>query len=322
MTELNRPTAPDDARPQVLIVDDSPDVHRLLRARLRHEDLELRTATSGDEGLAAALASPPAIIVLDIDMPGVDGFEVLRKLKNNAATVNIPVIMLSGLQSSEDKVTAFDLGAVDYITKPFDITELRVRLRSALRLATLLQMLSQRAQIDGLTGLWNRAYFDTRFADELAGCARHARPLALAMLDIDHFKSINDSHGHPAGDAVLQGFARVLRREIRQSDVACRYGGEEFALIMPDTAPQDAVTVCERIRTTLSEIIWPLHPERRVTVSIGITGCAANHPPTPAEWVHRADQNLYAAKRQGRNRLIATDPDGAAGVTMPLSQAA
>ncbi len=295
----------DDAKPVVLVIDDSRDVHRLLRARLRSENLELVSAESGAEGLLLAAQAAPSLILLDIDMPGMDGFEVLRALKEKRDTMEIPVIVLSGLQTSQDKVTAFDLGAVDYVTKPFDLGELRVRLRSAIRMYSLLRLLAQRAQIDGLTGLWNRAHFDRRWQDEHSRAARHDHAISLAMIDIDHFKSVNDGFGHPAGDDVLQGLAKVLRRELRQEDVACRYGGEEFVVIMPDTRFADAVATCERLREAVASIQWPRHPERPVTISIGVVGSDWGTQTLSAEaWVERADQNLYTAKRAGRNLVV------------------
>jgi diguanylate cyclase (GGDEF)-like protein len=302
-----RPQQFDQTQPSVLVIDDSPDVHRLLRARLRHEEIDLIGADNGRSGLERARTARPAMILLDLDMPDMDGFEVLRHLKNDQATLDIPVIVLSGLQSAQDKVMAFDLGAVDYITKPFNLTELRVRVRSALKMYRLVQMLAQCAQIDGLTGLWNRAYFDKRWSDEVAAAQRHERALSLAMIDADHFKSVNDTFGHPAGDAVLQGIAKTLQRECRQEDVACRYGGEEFALIMPDTGPGDALRVCERIRMCLAEIVWPRHPERPVTVSVGLAGGSPKGDVDAAKWLEAADRNLYTAKKAGRNRTLATE---------------
>lgn len=296
-----------ESKPLVLIIDDSIDVHRLLNTRLKNEDLEIVNAHGGQEGLAMAHERRPAIILLDLDMPDLDGFEVLRAIKDDIATLHIPVIVLSGLQSPQDKVTAFDLGAMDYITKPFDLAELRVRVRSAVRLHYLLQMLSQRAQIDGLTGLWNRGYFDTRWGEAVANARRHKRPLSLAVFDVDHFKSVNDTHGHPAGDAVLQGLARVVQKAIRETDIPCRYGGEEFALIMPDTTPADGMVVCERIRTTLQDVVWPSHPDRSVTLSIGLVGSARSSRLEASEWIEEADRNLYDAKSQGRNRTVMTD---------------
>ncbi|MCB9845168.1 MAG: diguanylate cyclase [Phycisphaeraceae bacterium] len=297
---------PVEGEQRVLVIDDSKDVHRLLQARLRNEELTLLSAYSGPESLEVATQQRPDVILLDLDMPGMDGFEVMRRLKENAATIHIPIIILSGQQSRQDKVTAFDLGAVDYITKPFDLVELRVRVRSAVRTSMLVQMLAQRAQIDGLTGLYNRAHFDARWSEEVAGCTRHNRPLSLALLDADRFKSINDTYGHPAGDAVLRGIARVLRRECRESDIACRFGGEEFALIMPDTALSSAEVVCERIRATLETLSWPLHPERFVTISIGLAGADGATAASAEAWLEMADRSLYGAKNAGRNRVLVT----------------
>jgi two-component system, cell cycle response regulator len=305
----SRPQQFADSLPTVLVIDDSMDVHRLLRARLRHEEIELISAEDGKRGIETARSALPAMILLDLDMPDMDGFEVLRCLKNDPATLHIPVIVLSGLQSAQDKVMAFDLGAIDYITKPFNLTELRVRVRSALRMHRLVQMLAQCAQLDGLTGLWNRSYFDKRWSDEVAANQRHGRPLSLAMLDVDHFKQINDTYGHPAGDAVLQGMSKMLQRECRQEDVACRYGGEEFALVMPDTSPAAALRVCERIREAMAEIAWPRHPERVITLSVGLSGASAAVSLNPAQWLELADQNLYLAKRSGRNRVVMTEAD-------------
>ncbi|MDX2148980.1 MAG: diguanylate cyclase [Planctomycetota bacterium] len=296
-----------DSKPVVLVIDDSIDVHRLLRVRLRSEGIDLCFAQNGPEGIELAVKQKPTAILLDLDMPDMDGFQVLRQLKEKAETFNIPVIVLSGLHSTQDKVTAFDLGAMDYITKPFELTELRVRVRSAIRLCRLLEMLGVRAQLDGLTALWNRAYFDERWTNEFSRAARYGHPLCVALLDVDHFKSVNDTFGHPAGDAVLQGFAKLIQRESRASDIACRYGGEEFVLIMPDTAPGEASTVCERIRAALEQVTWPSHPERRVTVSIGAAGFAGGTTVKEQQLLELADKALYSAKRSGRNRVVITD---------------
>ncbi len=308
MTLPNAPLPrPEETRPTVLIVDDSMDVHRLLKSHLKNEDLEFCSAFDGIEGLAAAQTHRPSLIVLDLDMPLMDGLTVLRKLKENAATQDIPVIVLSGQQNPSDKVATFDMGAIDYVTKPFEMTELRVRVRSALRMQQLVQMLAQRAQIDGLTGLWNRTFFDRRWMEEHARCARHGHPLSVGLLDLDHFKTVNDSHGHPIGDLVLQTIAKILQRESRQSDLACRYGGEEFVLLMPDTVTTDAVLLCDRVRAAVEAARWARIPGLRVTVSIGVAGCAGQCPASPEIWVEEADRNLYAAKRAGRNRVVCAD---------------
>jgi diguanylate cyclase (GGDEF)-like protein len=303
--------APNPAKPctsgKVLVIDDSECVQRLLKARLSSEGLELIEALDGESGLRLAEEHRPDIVLLDLSMPGMDGFQVLRQLKENLVLDQIPVLVLSGMQSPQDKVTAFDLGAIDFIAKPFDLAELRVRVRSAIRLSELLQLLSKRAQIDGLTGLYNRAHFDRRWQEELSGAIRHARPISLAMIDLDHFKSINDTFGHPAGDAVIQLLGKLLHDECRSSDIPCRYGGEEFVLIMPDSAPQDAAELCDRIRLRLAEITWPRHPERRVTCSIGLAGISGECTTSAEALIEAADKLLYKAKQGGRNRVLHAD---------------
>ncbi|MCC5824340.1 MAG: diguanylate cyclase [Phycisphaerales bacterium] len=301
------PSMINDQDPLVLVVDDCEFVHRLLHARLRSESIRIESLLHGTEAVEHAIRSVPALILLDLNMPEMDGFEILRRLKDEPKTIHIPVIVLSGQDSAEDKVTAFDLGAVDFISKPFDMTELRARIRVALRMQALLQMLAQRAQIDGLTGLCNRASFDARWQQEHERASRSGSSLSLAMFDLDEFKSINDTYGHPAGDAVLVGLAQLINKTVRVSDVACRYGGEEFAIIFPETSPSEANAICERLRVACEQIIWPKHPGRAVTLSIGIAGtnCAQGLP--GAQWIETADRNLYAAKRAGRNRIVMTD---------------
>ncbi len=300
------------ASPTVLLIDDSQFVHRLLDARLRSESIIMRGAMDGKEGLEMAFEQPPALILLDLNMPVIDGFEVLRLLKEDPRTRDVPVIVLSGLNSSQDKVAAFDLGAVDFVTKPFDLTELRARVRSSLKMYALVQMLAQKAQIDGLSELYNRAYFDQRFKNEYDRLIRHDQALSIAMIDIDHFKSINDTYGHPAGDSVISGVSKLIMREIRSIDTACRYGGEEFSIIMPETDPEQALKLCERIRAKCEQLTWSRHPSRSVTISIGVVGITPGEQvnATPEAWVEIADRNLYDAKQGGRNRVRATGFDG------------
>ena len=162
-------------------------------------------------------------------------------------------------------------------------------------------MLAQRAQIDGLTGLWNRSYFDVRWREEVSVSRRKRRPLTLALCDLDHFKGINDSFGHPAGDAVLQGVAELLQAELRESDVACRFGGEEVAIIMPETTTGEGGLVCERIREALESLAWARHPDRQVTMSVGVVGSPGGATVDASEWLALVDEALYESKRMGRN---------------------
>lgn len=300
----SEPTTSPDARPLVLVVDDTPDVFRLLRVKLRHESIRVEHARSGVEAMSMAHALKPDAILLDIDMPGMDGIEVLRLLKVDPDLHEIPVLMLSAHSSPEHKTTTFELGAVDYVTKPFEFVELQVRLRSALRVRELITLLAQRAQLDGLTGLWNRHFFDCTLKQSLARAERYQHALSLAMLDIDHFKAINDMYGHPAGDLVLGCVARTMQRECRGTDSACRYGGEEFAIIMPDTDAPEAQLVCERIRAAIERMDWPTAPGLRVTLSAGVVGAKSPRGQSPEGWVKEADRCLYVAKHQGRNRVV------------------
>jgi len=188
----------------LLAIDDSDLVHRLLRARLKHERIELCAATRGEEGLQMAQRLKPELILLDIELQDLDGFEVLARLKADPETQDIAVIFVSASNETMDRVRGLDLGAVDFIGKPFDVGELKARVRSALRMQRLVRMLAQRAQIDGLTGLWNRAHFDQRLAGEIQEAARYGRDLSLVLCDVDHFKGLNDRFGHPFGDEVLE----------------------------------------------------------------------------------------------------------------------
>ena len=306
-----------ETKPTVLLIDDSVDVHRLLRARLKHEPIELADAFTGEEGVAMAKATRPGTVLLDLDMPGMDGFQVLRALKAQPSLAEVPVIVLSASAEADDKVTAFDLGASDYVhknlTNPGDVLELKARLRASLRLERLVRMLAEQANLDGLTGLGNRKSFDRRWAQEVSENQRYGHPLSLAMFDLDHFKSVNDTFGHPAGDAVLQEFAKVIAANCRGTDIPCRFGGEEFVLILPHTAPADAQQVVDRIRTTLEAKVWPRHPERTITVSIGVAGAPAGSGPVTAEqWIAMGDKALYAAKHGGRNRVVVAEPVGLA----------
>jgi PleD family two-component response regulator len=218
--------------PRVLVIDDSPEIHQLLKVRLRGEGLVLLHATDPVEGLRLARSVVPDLILLDQDMPTMTGLEACRALKADPVTSHVPIVFLTGAASVTDRVAGLDAGAVDYIGKPFDPLELRARVRATLRTKRYQDLLMLRAQLDWLTGLRNRAYFDTRLADEVMAARRHGRLVSLILLDLDHFKSINDRFGHPFGDRVLQKVGDVLLDGARVTDAPCRYGGEEFGIVL------------------------------------------------------------------------------------------
>ena len=289
--------------PTVLAIDDSELIHRLLKTRLQGERLELHNATSSAEGLKKAVALNPDIILLDIAMDGMNGFELLEKLKEDPRTRNIAVIFISATSEAMDRVKGLDMGAIDFICKPFDAFELKARVRSALRTQHLVKMLEQKAQIDGLTGLWNRRYFDQRMIQEISEAKRYSRPLSLVLCDIDRFKRLNDQFGHPFGDFVLDRVAQKLSGG-RTSDIVCRYGGEEFGLILPSTNIQQGHEVAERLRIEIVSILWPNKPDLVVTASFGICDTEnVGEEATPEALLEMTDSALYKAKQAGRNRV-------------------
>ncbi|MDB4969616.1 MAG: pleD 1 [Myxococcales bacterium] len=295
----------------VLVIDDSPLMHRLLAGHLLEEGCEVRGALGPEQGYERACAEPPDLILLDLVMHGGDGYDVLRRLKGNPRTADIPVIMVSGTSDVKGKVRAFDLGAIDYVVKPFDRTELRARVRSALRLKRYHDLLAERSSIDALTGLWNRGYLDQRLAEEIAGARRYRRRFALVLVDIDHFKQVNDTYGHPTGDRLLGSVSEILQHSVRAGDAACRFGGEEFALLLVESGREEAASVSLRVRERVAalEVMAGGIPLKR-TVSLGATTSddfsAASL--TAEAMIEAADQALYAAKNGGRNRVCLAPP--------------
>ncbi len=291
----------------ILAIDDSPEIHTLLDVRLRPEGLRIEHAFTPQEGLAKAAMLQPDLILLDVEMPEMGGLEVCSRLKADPLTSMVPVIFLTGAEAVDVKVRGFDLGAVDYVTKPFDPAELRARVRAALRTKRFHDMLAARAQLDGLTGLWNRGFFNQRLADEVQAVRRYGRSLSLILVDVDHFKRLNDGYGHPFGDLVLQRLGETLSSFIRATDAACRYGGEELALILTETTGDGAMVLGERVRAAIEAL--ELRPRGKpvvITASLGVVDAAtlgAQTAVTAEAMVQRADDALYRAKEGGRNRV-------------------
>lgn len=290
-------------RARVLVIDGAAMICDLIRDRLAEMQIDFVFARSGSQGMDVARRQSIDLILLDIKLADISGFEVCRLLKQMPQTHDIPVIFLTGVNEVSQKIRGFDLGAVDYVVKPFEPAELRARVRAALRTKALMDMLTVQAQIDGLSGLRNRRYFDHRLDEEADAATRYRRNLGLLLIDVDHFKQINDTYGHPAGDQIIQRFAALLCYTARKSDVPCRYGGDEFALILPE-ADQSRLGDCGRrlVQAVVDDRVLQRLVASGVTISAGGAATSAGEMADPDRLIHRADDALYVSKRDGRSR--------------------
>lgn len=286
----------------VLVVDDSPVIQRLVEWILCADGFEVSVANDGQQALDSVRGVAPDVILLDVDMPGLDGFDTCRKLKEEPVTMSIPIIFMTAHATIEDKVRGFDLGAIDYVGKPFSPLELRARVRSAYKTKYLMDLLEQKARIDGLTGLYNRAYFDDRVEQELERAKRYGCDLAIVLLDIDRFKDFNDIHGHLFGDTVLCELAARLRVHTRSVDIVARYGGEEFVLMLPEQEIGGGKIVADRIRVEIEAARFQQRGNSvHVTASFGVASTQQVGYASSADLISAADRALYAAKQDGRN---------------------
>jgi diguanylate cyclase (GGDEF)-like protein len=294
----------------LLVVDDAPGNIRVLRNLLKDE-ARVFFATSGRDALATARSEQPDLILLDVLMPEMDGYEVCHALKTDPATREIPVIFVTGLTESTDETRGLEAGAIDYITKPFvpAVVRMRVRNHLALRRATtelhlLNSQLRRLATTDALTGVSNRRHFFEQVSEEVLRMRRYHHSAALFMLDLDHFKKLNDSWGHDIGDRALAETSHTVRQALRTHDLFGRLGGEEFAGFLPETELPQAVMVCERLRDLVHAIQVPTPGEPvRLSASIGVVSIDPEKE-LPETALKRADQAMYAAKEAGRNRVV------------------
>jgi two-component system cell cycle response regulator len=289
-----------DKLPLVLIADDDGVTRAMVTAWLRHAGVEVVAARDGDEALVVATEQRPDLLLVDVTMPGRDGYDVCRAIQEASSTPP-PVIFLTAHTTTTARVEGLDAGAVDYIVKPFEQAELLARVRAALRTKAVRDGYVEQATRDGLTGLLNRREIDIHADAAVTLAERHGRPLSLLMVDIDHFKRINDRFGHSAGDAVLREAAHRILTACRASDVVGRYGGEEFLLLLPETSAAEGVTTGDKLRRVLSE-----RPVEVGELSIPVTasvGVASWGRGTSAATLYgAADRALYRAKERGRNR--------------------
>lgn len=313
-----------DERPRrILVVDDHPDNIMVLRARLEARGYLVESAEDGQEALEKIYASPPDLVLLDVMMPKIDGMEVARRVKSDRSLPFIPVIMQTALDSTESMVQGLDAGADDYISKPINFKELEARVKSLLRIQALQKELEERerqlseandqlltmSRTDALTGLDNRRHLGERLHEMWELGQRLHEPLALVMCDIDHFKRVNDEHGHQAGDAVLQQFAAVLKSEAREIDRVGRYGGEEFMLILPGTVLDAAVTFADRLRAAVEAHVFTFGEGETLhrTMSCGVAAWPHPRIDDQEALIRAADEALYVAKETGRNRVVRFD---------------
>ncbi|VVD87074.1 diguanylate cyclase [Pandoraea fibrosis] len=292
---------------KVLVVDDAA-INRQVLTDLLKSDCTVILAKNGEQALTLAAQHRPDLILLDVVMPEVTGYDVLRRLKSDPHTAAIAVVFITGLDTPEDEENGLTLGASDYITKPFNLAVVRARVRLHLQLARQRRMLETMANVDGLTEIANRRYFDDRYATEWAHAVREGRPLSVAILDIDFFKEFNDRAGHAMGDRVLQGVASILTREmVRSTDLVARYGGEEFVVLMPGTEAEGAARFAERLREATSRLplLWSDAAHAgQVTVSLGGATLQPGTDESAAALLKAADDHLYRAKKEGRNRVV------------------
>ncbi len=296
-----------DDRFRVLVVDDEPANLQVL-THILSDKYDISVATSGKSALKRIAAHNPDLILLDVLMPDMDGFEVLAELKENDNSRGIPVIFITGLNEAADEEKGFLLGAVDYIVKPFNNAIVKARVKTHLQIVRHIRTIERLGQIDALTEIPNRRGYEQRMSHEWSRAVRNKRPISLLMLDVDKFKSYNDTYGHPQGDKLLRSLGGTLEKTIRRAaDFAARLGGEEFVVLLPECELEGALAVGEKIRAAVEAMIILLEGTdevTRTTASIGVASVIPQAGVEPKDLMASADAALYRAKCSGRNRVV------------------
>jgi diguanylate cyclase (GGDEF)-like protein len=299
-------TVEDEKKYSLLIVDDEK-MNLMVLNQILSSEYTVYTAKTGAEALSRAERLTPDLILLDIMLPDMSGFEVIRKLKASPLAAPSPVIFITGLNSVDDEEKGLHMGAVDYITKPFNNTIVKVRVRTHIQLLQNLRTIEKVGLLDPLTELPNRRNFDKRMEVEFKRAARDKKTISFMMIDIDHFKKYNDTYGHLQGDALLKAVAKRMASEAkRPADMTVRLGGEEFGMLLPDTPLESAVMVAERARASIKSLTVPTMDNKKdtsVTVSIGVASVVPKKESTISELISAADKCLYDAKNSGRDKV-------------------
>ena len=308
---------------KVMVIEDSPTQAAQVRIILEAVGYEVVVATTGNQGIKMAKESPPDVVILDVVLPDIDGYTVCRRLRQQHAA-HIPILMLTERQAVEDMVDGLEVGADDYLAKPFEELVFLARIKALVRIKRLQDELQRRLEeeqhshwlmkqlaiSDFLTSLFNRYYFMDMLEREFSLAQRYHTPLSCILVDIDHFKKVNDSYGHSFGDDVLKGVAETLQKNVRRPDIVARYGGEEFSILLPMCDAEGAFILAERLRRLVESLRWEHESGQvQVTISIGVADFSEDHVLTrPEDLLSYADQAIYQAKEDGRNRVLIFDP--------------
>ena len=293
----------DESKPLILIVEDSSVNGRLCEKLLNKHGYDTAMCSDGETAIEFVNTNSPDLILLDIVMPGIDGYEFCRAMQNNPKVKHTPIIFLSSMNDEKSIIKGFESGAVDFITKPFRHQELIARTRTHVELKRAKEKLLRMAITDELTGLVNRRYFMGRLLHEYERTKRYESVFTVLMIDLDFFKRINDTYGHQAGDTVLRTVSDSMKLSLRLSDIIGRIGGEEFAVILPETEISSAMIIGERLRKRVEALDIPHKSHSiKISISIGASPCSTDDMSID-DVLQRSDSALYRAKENGRNRI-------------------
>jgi diguanylate cyclase (GGDEF)-like protein len=295
----------DEKKLRILIIDDE-EINISILTEFLQSDYEVICARNGESAFKIIQEKEPNLILLDIVMPGMSGFDFLKKIKNTPSIMSIPVIFITGSNNTEDEEKGLALGAVDYITKPFSPSVVKARINTHLKLSEYILTIEKQCMLDALTGLPNRRGFNNRMEIEWGRAFREKTPLGMIMLDLDYFKKYNDTYGHPQGDILLKVVSDIINNTIKRvTDFASRWGGEEFVVLLPGTDKDGTFIVAEQIRTNIKNAKIPFSDGSitNITVSCGGLSIIPDEEDSISEIIEMADKLLYSAKKNGRDQV-------------------